>query len=160
MVNLIKHFMIVIYDSIVVWLGNCPCYDSRVVNYDRKMFIRLATDSCFMLRPATYDDDDDDDGARIRKLLKFYCSSSSSRSGSSSSGRLKKGLQQSILCRPNLCLTLSLCSLILSHLSKNINLFSFSNNKNTFTQFSFGTRPRGGIYKLYVRENLWTDGIH
>ena len=42
-VNLIKHFTIVIYDSRVVWLGNCPCYDSRVVNYDRTMFIRLAT---------------------------------------------------------------------------------------------------------------------
>ena len=46
-VNLIKHFMIVIYDSRVVWLGNCPCYDSRVVNYDRKMFIRLATGLCW-----------------------------------------------------------------------------------------------------------------
>ena len=42
-VNLIKHFTIVIYDSRVIWLGNCPCYDSRVVNYNRKMFIRLAT---------------------------------------------------------------------------------------------------------------------
>ena len=40
----IKHFTIVIYNSRVVWLGNCPYYDSRVVNYDRKMFIRLATE--------------------------------------------------------------------------------------------------------------------
>ena len=38
-----KHFTIVIYDSRVARLGNCPCYDSRVVNYDHKMFIRLAT---------------------------------------------------------------------------------------------------------------------
>ena len=43
-VNLINHFTIVIYDSRVVWLGNCPYYDSRVSNYDRKMFIRLATE--------------------------------------------------------------------------------------------------------------------
>ena len=42
-VNLIKHFTIVIYDSRVVWLGNCPCYDSRVVIYERKLFLRLAT---------------------------------------------------------------------------------------------------------------------
>ena len=42
MVNVIKHFTIIIYDSRVVWLENCPYYDSRVVIYARKMFIRLA----------------------------------------------------------------------------------------------------------------------
>ena len=42
-VNLIKHFTIVIYDSRVVWLEKCPYYNSRVVIYARKMFIRLAT---------------------------------------------------------------------------------------------------------------------
>ena len=42
-VNLIKYLTIVIYDSRVVLTRNCPYYDSRVVIYDRKMFIRLAT---------------------------------------------------------------------------------------------------------------------
>ena len=36
---------IVIYDSRVVWLDNCPYYDFRVVIYAHKMFIRLATDT-------------------------------------------------------------------------------------------------------------------
>ena len=36
-----KHFTIVNYDS---RLENTPYYDPRVVIYDRKMFIRLATD--------------------------------------------------------------------------------------------------------------------
>ena len=40
-VNLMKHFMIVIYDSRDIWLENCPYYNSRVVIYARKMFIRL-----------------------------------------------------------------------------------------------------------------------
>ena len=43
-VNLIKHFTIIIYDFRVVWLENCPYYDSRVVIYARKMFTRLSTD--------------------------------------------------------------------------------------------------------------------
>ena len=43
-VNLIKHFTIVIYDSRVARLENAPNYDSRIVIYTRKMFIRLATD--------------------------------------------------------------------------------------------------------------------
>ena len=38
--NLKKHLMIVIYNSRVVWLENCPYYDSWVVIYARKMFIR------------------------------------------------------------------------------------------------------------------------
>ena len=42
-VNLIKHFTIVIYNSRVVWLEYCPYYNSSVVINDRKMFIRLAT---------------------------------------------------------------------------------------------------------------------
>ena len=42
-VNLIKHFTIVIYDSRVVGLENCPYYDSRVIIYARKTFIRLTT---------------------------------------------------------------------------------------------------------------------
>ena len=41
--TLIKKITLVIYDSSQVR------YDSRVVNYERKMFIRLATDGC--LRP-------------------------------------------------------------------------------------------------------------
>ena len=40
-VNLMKHFMIVIYDSRDIWLENCPYYNSRVVIYARKMFISL-----------------------------------------------------------------------------------------------------------------------
>ena len=54
-VNLIKHFTIAIYDSRVVWLGHCPCYDSRVVIYERTLFIRLATEiklSWIINRPA------------------------------------------------------------------------------------------------------------
>ena len=43
-VNLIKPFTIVIYESRVVWLENCPYYDSRVVIYACKIFTRLATD--------------------------------------------------------------------------------------------------------------------
>ena len=39
MVNLVKHFTIVIYDSRVVSLENCPYYNSRVVIYARKMFM-------------------------------------------------------------------------------------------------------------------------
>ena len=39
-----KSSMIVIYDSRVVPDLNTPYYDSRLVNYERKMFIRLATD--------------------------------------------------------------------------------------------------------------------
>ena len=39
-VNPIKHFTLVNYDSRV----NCLYYNSRVVFYDRKMFIRLARD--------------------------------------------------------------------------------------------------------------------
>ena len=42
-VNLIKHFMIVIYNSRAIWLGKCPYYHCRVVIYACKMFIRLAT---------------------------------------------------------------------------------------------------------------------
>ena len=42
-VNLVKHFMIVIYNSRVVCLGKCPYYHCRVVIYACKMFIRLAT---------------------------------------------------------------------------------------------------------------------
>ena len=42
LVNLIKHFTIVIYNSRVVWLENGPYYDFRVVIYARKMFKRLA----------------------------------------------------------------------------------------------------------------------
>ena len=38
-VNLVKHFTIVIYDSRVVSLENCPYYNSRVVIYARKMFM-------------------------------------------------------------------------------------------------------------------------
>ena len=38
--------MNVIYDSRVVRLNNCPYYDSRVVIYALKMFIRLATGQC------------------------------------------------------------------------------------------------------------------
>ena len=34
--------MLVNYDSSRTWLENTPYYDSRDVNYDRKMFIRLA----------------------------------------------------------------------------------------------------------------------
>ena len=41
--NLIKHFTIANYYSRVVWLGNCPCYDSRVVNYDRKVLYKIAS---------------------------------------------------------------------------------------------------------------------
>ena len=44
-VNLIKHFTIVIYDSTVIWLENCPYKDYRDVIYARKMFIRLATEA-------------------------------------------------------------------------------------------------------------------
>ena len=40
-VNLIKHFNIVIYDPRVVWLENCPYYDSRVVSYDRKVLYNI-----------------------------------------------------------------------------------------------------------------------
>ena len=43
-INLIKHFKIVIYDSRVVLTRKLPIYDSRVVIYARKMFKRLATD--------------------------------------------------------------------------------------------------------------------
>ena len=43
MVNLIKHFMIVIYDFRVVLTKNYSYYNSRVVIYASKMFIRLAT---------------------------------------------------------------------------------------------------------------------
>ena len=43
-VNLKKHFKIVIYTLESYWLQNCTYYDSRVVIYDRKMFIRLDTD--------------------------------------------------------------------------------------------------------------------
>ena len=47
-INLIKRFPIVIYNSRVVWLENYPYYDSRVVIYARKMFLRLATDLHFL----------------------------------------------------------------------------------------------------------------
>ena len=43
-VNLIKHFTIVIYDFRVILTRNFPYYNSRVVIYTRKIFIRLATD--------------------------------------------------------------------------------------------------------------------
>ena len=43
MVNLIKHFTIVIYNSRVVLTGKLPYLYSRLVIYDRKMFISLAT---------------------------------------------------------------------------------------------------------------------
>ena len=43
-VNLIKHFTIIIYATRVVWLENCPYYNTRVAIYARKMFIRLATE--------------------------------------------------------------------------------------------------------------------
>ena len=43
MVSLIKHFTIITYDPRVIWLENCPYYDSRVVIYASKMFIILAT---------------------------------------------------------------------------------------------------------------------
>ena len=40
-----KQFTLVIYDSTVVNMGYFPVrYDSRVVNYDHRGFIRLATD--------------------------------------------------------------------------------------------------------------------
>ena len=42
-VNIIKYFTVVIYDSRVVWLENCPYFDSRVVIYACNMFIRLDT---------------------------------------------------------------------------------------------------------------------
>ena len=56
MANLIKHFTIVIYDSRVVLTRKLPIYDSRVINYDRKMFIRLATgrDGCVGLRASLH----------------------------------------------------------------------------------------------------------
>ena len=37
-----KQFILVNYDSSHTWLESTPYYDSRVVNYDFKMFIRLA----------------------------------------------------------------------------------------------------------------------
>ena len=46
-VRLINHFTIVNYDSRVVLTTICSYYDSRVVIYNRKMFIRLATVSKF-----------------------------------------------------------------------------------------------------------------
>ena len=42
-VNLIKHFTIIIHNCIVIWFEICPYYESRVVIYALKMFIRLAT---------------------------------------------------------------------------------------------------------------------
>ena len=42
-VNLIKHSSIVIYDSRVILKRKLPYYDSRVIIYARKMFIRLTT---------------------------------------------------------------------------------------------------------------------
>ena len=47
-VNLIKHLMIVIYNSRVVWLENCLYYDSRVIIYACQMFIRFATGQVLM----------------------------------------------------------------------------------------------------------------
>ena len=47
-----EHFTIVNYDSRV---ENTPYYDSRVVNYDHKLFIRLATDVLtFNIRRGTW----------------------------------------------------------------------------------------------------------
>ena len=43
-VNLIKHFTIVVYNSRVILTRILPNYDFRVVIYARKMFVRLATD--------------------------------------------------------------------------------------------------------------------
>ena len=40
-VNLIKHFTIVIYDSRFAWLENCPYYDYRVVIYARKNVYKI-----------------------------------------------------------------------------------------------------------------------
>ena len=44
MVNLLKHFTIIICDSRVVQLENCSYYDCRVIIYTCKLFIILATD--------------------------------------------------------------------------------------------------------------------
>ena len=50
MVNIIKHFTIVIYDSrVVIWGCFQVRYDSRVVIYERKIFIRLATGSILLV---------------------------------------------------------------------------------------------------------------
>ena len=38
-------------------LENCPYYDCRLVNYDNKLFIRLATEG---INDDDVDDDDDD----------------------------------------------------------------------------------------------------
>ena len=45
--NLIKHIAIVNYGARVVLTTNLPIYNSRVVIYDRKLFIRLATGKCY-----------------------------------------------------------------------------------------------------------------
>ena len=47
MVNLIKHFTIVVYNSRVILTRILPNYDFRVVIYARKMFIALANASNF-----------------------------------------------------------------------------------------------------------------
>ena len=49
-----KASMLVIYDSESrTWLENTPYYNSRVVNYERKLFIRLATGMLSTLKLST-----------------------------------------------------------------------------------------------------------